>query len=61
MARQWTLFGGYAYRWKERDDAVNDATVCAPEELKLWCDQASARQGASVASLKRANDREWRQ
>ena len=26
MARQWTLFGGYAYRWKERDDAVNDAT-----------------------------------
>ena len=25
MDRQWTLFGGYAYRWKEREDAVNDA------------------------------------
>ena len=26
MARQWTLFGGYAYRWKEPEDSVNDAT-----------------------------------
>ena len=26
MARQWTLFGGYSYRWKEREDAINDAT-----------------------------------
>jgi predicted RNA-binding protein with PIN domain len=37
------------------------ATVCPPEDLKVWCEQASARQGASVRSLNRANDREWRQ
>jgi hypothetical protein len=26
MARQWTLFGVYEYRWKEPQDAINDAT-----------------------------------
>jgi hypothetical protein len=26
MDRQWTLFGVYEYRWKEREDAINDAT-----------------------------------
>lgn len=37
------------------------ARWCTPAELYRWCEQASARQGATVAALRRTNDQAWRQ
>jgi hypothetical protein len=36
MARQWTLFGGYTYRWKDREDALNEATANALSLGVAW-------------------------
>ncbi|MBK6350430.1 MAG: outer membrane beta-barrel protein [Proteobacteria bacterium] len=36
MQRQWTLFGGYTYRWKDRDDAADNATANALSLGVAW-------------------------
>jgi hypothetical protein len=36
MARQWALFGGYTYRWKDREDAADSATANALSLGVAW-------------------------
>ena len=36
MERQWTLFGGYTYRWKDREDAADTATANALNLGVAW-------------------------
>ncbi len=49
-----------ADRAEQQTVSALGAAWCSPDDLRVWCDRAAARQAQRLAEMNRANHRAWR-